>query len=58
MDLQGQIIEAVRLELARQSQGEDAGLTFSENAGRAEVQGSLDLEALAMAISGAVAGGP
>jgi hypothetical protein len=58
MDLQAQIVEAVRLELARQSQGDDAGLSFSEDRGRAEVNGRLDLEALAMAISGAVAGGP
>jgi hypothetical protein len=58
MDLQAQIIEAIRQELGRQSQGDDRGLTFIEAGERAEVNGSLDLEALAMAISGAVAGGP
>ena len=58
MDLQAQIVDVVRLELARQSAGAGAPLTFSEDEGRARVNGSLDLEALAMAISGAVAGGP
>ncbi|HEX8660251.1 MAG TPA: hypothetical protein VF686_00180 [Brevundimonas sp.] len=58
MDLQAQIVEAIRLELARQSGGAGAALNFSDDEGRAKVNGSLDLEALAMAISGAVAGGP
>ena len=55
MDLQAQIIQAIRDELQRQQSN---GLYFDELEGQATLSGSLDLEALAMAVSGAVAGGP
>jgi hypothetical protein len=58
MDLEGQVVAALREELDRQAQDPSTGLVLSEVAGRTQVSGVLDLEALAMAVVGAVAGGP
>ena len=57
MDLQAQIAEAIVAELKRQS-AEGSELTIEASRGSAEISGHVDLEALAMAVSGAVAGGP
>ncbi|MFN3667880.1 MAG: hypothetical protein ACK4VY_01075 [Brevundimonas sp.] len=58
MDLQAQIIDAIRDELKRQASDSDSKLTIKDEAGSIELNGRVDLEGLAMAISGAVAGGP
>ena len=59
MDLEQQVARAIVDELRRQAEGESKGLTVAESGeGRLRVEGSLDLEALAMAVVGAVAGGP
>jgi hypothetical protein len=53
------VARAIVDELRRQAEGESKGLTVAESGeGRLRVEGSLDLEALAMAVVGAVAGGP
>jgi hypothetical protein len=57
MDLEAQVRDAVLEELARQA--EAGGLTVERGAeGVVTLNGRLDLETLAMAIVGAVAGGP
>jgi hypothetical protein len=57
MDMEEMVRDAVVAELKRQA--EAGGLSFAaEGEGAAAVQGRVDLEALAMAIVGAVAGGP
>lgn len=56
MDMEAQIVEAMREELKRQCQEGD--LKLGEGAGSVSVEGKVDLEALAMAIVGKVAGGP
>ena len=58
MDMEAQVIEAIRLELDRQADDPSSGLLISELGPRTQVSGMVDLEALAMAIVGAVAGGP
>jgi hypothetical protein len=58
MDLQSQVIEAIRAELNRQAGEAGSDLTIKESGSCADIIGNVDLEALAMAISGAVAGGP
>lgn len=58
MDMEAQIVAALRTELGRQAE-EDGRLTLAPGeAGRVSVNGELDLEALAMAVAGSVAGGP
>ena len=56
-DMEAQVAEALRGELQRQA---DAGKTLivTEAEGGLTVYGRVDLEALAMAAVGAVAGGP
>ena len=56
MDMEELVRDAIVAELKRQS---DGGLRVgSEGEGAVDVQGRVDLEALAMAVVGAVAGGP
>lgn len=57
-DFQAAIVEEIRMELERQAAQADAQLAVSDLPGRLRVSGDIDLEALAMAISGALAGGP
>lgn len=56
MDMEAQVAQALRQELQRQCQ--EGGLTLSGGEARAHIEGEVDLEALAMAVVGAVAGGP
>ena len=57
MDMEAQVAEALLAELERQAQsGKDLAVTGS--VGAATVHGTIDLEALAMAVVGAVSGGP
>ena len=57
MDMEAQVAEALLAELERQAQsGKDLAVTGS--AGAAKVHCTIDLEALALAVVGAVAGGP
>ena len=56
--MEAQIVAALRAELDRQA-GDGRGLTVQDaEGGRIAVKGELDLEALAMAVAGSVAGGP
>jgi hypothetical protein len=57
MDMEAQIAVAIRQELQRQAD-ETSRLTIKAADGSFDVEGTIDLEALAMAIVGAVAGGP
>lgn len=57
MDMEAQIVVALRRELERQAE-QNPSLTVALDDGAAAVDGRLDLEALAMAVAGAVAGGP
>ena len=57
MDMEEQVREAIVAELKRQSDA--GGLTVrGEGEGALSLEGRVDLEALAMAVVGAVAGGP
>ena len=57
MDMEEQVRDAIVAELKRQADA--GGLTVRpEGEGAATVDGRVDLEALAMAVVGAVAGGP
>lgn len=57
MDMEEQVAKAIRTELERQAeQVPDLSVTRAE-AGLT-IQGPIDLEALAMAVVGTVAGGP
>ena len=59
MNMEEQIIDAVRGELKRQAEAGERGLKVSdEEPGLLAVAGRVDLDALAMAIAGALAGGP
>ena len=55
--LEEKIVEAIIDELLRQSAAAPRVLTV-ENAEYLRVNGTIDVEALAMAIAGSVAGGP
>jgi hypothetical protein len=57
MDLEEQVRDAIVTELARQSEEGGARLT-REGEAAVVLDGRVDLEALAMAVVGAVAGGP
>ena len=58
MDMEAQIIAALKSELRRQADAGEA-LRVSESAPSSlRIDGPVDLEALAMAVAGAVAGGP
>jgi hypothetical protein len=57
MDLEAQVVAAAVAELQRQAAEGD--LTMAEvGPGRLRLDGEVDLEALAAALAGAVAGGP
>jgi len=56
-DLEAQVAAAVRRELERQAEATN-NLSVSGSDGTLTVHGTVDLEALAMALVGAVAGGP
>lgn len=58
MDMEGQIAEAIRTELSRQAEASKGRLTVGDAEQGLDVRGPVDLEALAMAIAGSVAGGP
>jgi hypothetical protein len=55
--LEEQIVEAIKIELQRQAADKPATLSVVTTKGFS-VNGTIDLEALAMAIAGSVAGGP
>ena len=56
-DLEAQVAAAVRRELERQAEA-TKDLSVAGSDGTLTVHGPIDLEALAMALVGAVAGGP
>ena len=57
--MEAQIVAAIRAELQRQAAETPGGLSVADgDASRLAVDGQIDLEALAMAVAGAVAGGP
>lgn len=56
-DMESQIVEALRAELTRQA-AEESDLSVEGSGSQVSVQGKIDLEALAMAVAGRVAGGP
>ena len=59
MDREQLVERAIVEELRRQAEGDSKALSVSSSGeGRLQVDGSIDLEALAMAVVGAVAGGP
>lgn len=59
MDMEEQVREAVVGELTRQSDISEGRLKARcSGAGRIEIEGEVDLDALSMAIVGSVAGGP
>ncbi len=59
MDLQATIRDAFLTELLRQSEATDAApkVSIAED-GSADIHGRVDLDALIMVITGALAGGP
>lgn len=57
MDLEAQVREAILTELTRQAETGGASLE-PEGEGAVRLNGRVDLEALAMAVVGSVAGGP
>ena len=61
MDMEDQVREAVVQELARQAEESGGALSVSgenQTTGRLAIQGAIDLDALAMAVVGSLAGGP
>jgi hypothetical protein len=59
MDLEQQVAEAITVELTRQAEAGPHALSVEPaGQGALSVRGRIDLEALAMAVVGAVAGGP
>ena len=57
MDMEEQIIDAITAELKRQAA--NGGVAVDEpRDGKLRVDGRIDLDALAMAVAGSVAGGP
>ncbi|HYC97736.1 hypothetical protein [Brevundimonas sp.] len=56
-DMEAQVVEALRTELERQAEATNT-LIVTQADGALTVYGVVDLEALAMAVVGAVAGGP
>lgn len=55
-DMEARIVERIRAELERQA--DESGLMISDLPGVVRLSGDVDLEALAMAVVGALAGGP
>lgn len=59
MDLEDQVREAILAELRRQSEIGERKLTFkADEEDGVTIDGRVDLDELAMAVVGAVAGGP
>ena len=59
MDMEDQVREAMVGELTRQAEASDGRLKAGPCAeGRLRLEGEIDLDALAMAVVGSVAGGP
>ncbi|WGM31522.1 hypothetical protein [Brevundimonas sp. NIBR11] len=58
MDAEAQVAEAMRSEFRRQAEAAPGELTVSELPDALQVSGRVDMEALAMAVIGAIAGGP
>lgn len=59
MDMEDQVREAVVGEITRQAEASDGALKADcGQPGKLHVEGDLDLDALAMAVVGSVAGGP
>ena len=59
MDMEAQVRDALRQELERQAEASEGALRVqAAGEGGVDVRGVVDLEALAMAVVGAVAGGP
>ena len=59
MNMEDQVREAMVGELTRQAQDSGGALRVStERDGRLSIEGQVDLDALAMAVVGSVAGGP
>ena len=59
MDIQDQVREAVVAELGRQAEASEGRLQATPGAdGRLRINGEVDLDALAMAVVGSLAGGP
>ena len=56
--MEEKVREAIIAELRRQSEMENSKLMVSGDAARLNATGEIDLDALAMAIVGAVSGGP
>jgi hypothetical protein len=57
MDMEEQVREAIVAELQRQSEAGE-GLSVNADDEAMSIQGRIDLDALAMAVVGALAGGP
>jgi hypothetical protein len=59
MDMEDQIRDAMVGEITRQAEASEGGLKAQcAEPGRLHVEGDIDLDALAMAVVGSVAGGP
>ena len=57
MDMEAQVARAIRAELERQAE-QASDLSVADGDGALTIHGPVDLEALAMAVVGTVAGGP
>jgi hypothetical protein len=59
MDMEAQVRDALRTELERQAESSGGALKLADaGEGAVQLQGTVDLESLAMAVVGSVAGGP
>lgn len=58
MEMERQIIDAVTTELTRQAEIAPERLKVTVEGSEATIDGRVDLDALAMVIAGALAGGP
>lgn len=59
MNLEDQVREAIVAELLRQAEAKERGLTVQKGEpGQLTVEGRVDLDELAMAVVGSLAGGP
>jgi hypothetical protein len=59
MDLQEQVRAALEAELSRQAEASEGRVRYAAGQeGRARIEGEVDLDAVAMAVVGSVAGGP
>ena len=58
MDMEASVGDAIVAELERQAEAGEGALRVRRDDGGLVIEGRVDLEALAMAVVGAVAGGP